>query len=74
MQLADLIERRRFVGREFVLWLWMSSELFEGTLSTAEHGTFGLWLDKRLTLSIGEESTRITACLRALGISAPSGF
>ena len=41
MQLVDRIEKRRFVGREFVLWLWFESELFDATLSTKEHGEFG---------------------------------
>jgi hypothetical protein len=60
MQLVDRIEKRRFVGREFLLWLWVESELFDATLATAEHGSFGLWLEKRLVLSSGKESTRIT--------------
>ncbi|MDB4975449.1 MAG: hypothetical protein JWN48_3790 [Myxococcaceae bacterium] len=61
MQLVDRIEKRRFVGREFLLWLWFESELFDATLSTREHGPFGLWLERRLVLSEGKESTRITA-------------
>jgi hypothetical protein len=59
MQLVDRIEKRRFVGREFLLWLWFESELFDATLRTASHGPFGLWLEKRLTLSIDKRSTRI---------------
>ncbi|UJR86801.1 hypothetical protein [Sandaracinus amylolyticus] len=70
MQLADLIEKRRFVGRELLLWLWMESELFEGTLSTREHGSFGLWIEKKLVLSADAESTRITAALPGLGREA----
>lgn len=70
MQLADLIEKRRFVGRELLLWLWMESELFEGTLSTPEHGAFGLWIEKKLVLSADAESTRITGALPGLGREA----
>lgn len=70
MQLADLIEKRRFVGREFLLLLWMESELFEGTLSTREHGSFGLWIEKKLVLSAQEESTNIKAALPGLGRQA----
>ena len=58
MQLVDRIEKRRFVGREFLLWLWFESELFDATLSTGAHGSFGLWLEKRLVLSAGKQSTR----------------
>lgn len=61
MQLADRIETRRFVGREFLLWLWVESELFDATLSTKTHGTFGLWIERRIVLSAGKDSTRITA-------------
>ena len=61
MQLADRIEARRFVGREFLLWLWVESELFDATLSTEKHGSFGLWIERRIVLSSGKENTRITA-------------
>lgn len=57
--LADRIELRRFVGRELLLWLWLESELFDATLSTKEHGSFGLWLEGRLVLDEGKESTLI---------------
>jgi hypothetical protein len=59
VQLVDRIEKRRFVGREFLLWLWFESELLDATLRTAAHGSFGLWLEKRLTLSVDKRSTRI---------------
>lgn len=59
INLADRIELRRFVGRELLLWLWMESELFEATLSTTEHGSFGLWLEGKLVLDEGKESTTI---------------
>ncbi|MFN7699045.1 MAG: hypothetical protein ACK6CU_14030 [Deltaproteobacteria bacterium] len=70
MQLVDLVEKRRFVGREFLLWLWMESELSEATLSTREHGSFGLWIEKKLVLSLGEESTKVTAPMPGLGREA----
>jgi hypothetical protein len=70
MQLADLIEKRRFVGREFLLLLWMESELFEGTLSTRDQGSFGLWIEKKLVISAEAESTNITAALPGLGRQA----
>lgn len=70
MQRVDLIEKRRFVGREFLLWLWFESELFEGTLSTREQGEFGLWIEKRLVLSAESESTRVVADMPGLGLPA----
>jgi hypothetical protein len=59
LDLVDRIELRRFVGRELCLWLWFESEIFEATLSTKKHGTFGLWLEGRLVLSEGREVTTI---------------
>ena len=70
MQLVDRIEKRRFVGREFLLWLWFESELFDATLKTAAHGSFGLWLEKRLTLSADKQSTRIVGPMPGFGREA----
>jgi hypothetical protein len=70
MHLADRIEKRRFVGRELLLWLWFESELFEGTLSTTEHGEFGFWIEKNIALSAGKEATRIKGSQPASGREA----
>jgi hypothetical protein len=70
MQLVDRIEKRRFVGREFLLFLWFESEIFEATLQTRKHGSFGLWLERSLVLSEGKESTRIIAPLPGQGREA----
>src|SRR4051795_3422252 len=59
VQLVDRIEKRRFVGREFLLWLWFEAELFEATLATAKMGSFGMWIEGQLVLSLGKETTRI---------------
>jgi len=59
MEVFERIELRRFVGRELLLWLWFESEVFEGTLATKPHGSFGLWLEGRLVLSAGQEVTTI---------------
>jgi len=59
MQLTDRIEKRRFVGREFLLWLWFESELFDGTLTTKEHGSFGFWIERQIILTRAKEATRI---------------
>ena len=59
MDVFERIELRRFVGRELLLWLWFESEIFEATLTTKTHGSFGLWLEGRLVLSAGQEVTSI---------------
>lgn len=74
MQLVDRIEKRRFVGREFLLWLWFESEIFDATLATREHGEIGLWLESRLLLSQQKESTRIVAPSPGLGIEAKAAL
>lgn len=63
MQPVDRVEKRRFVGREFLLWLWFESEAFDATSSTRSQGTFGLWIEKHLVLSVGKEATRIKGAL-----------
>lgn len=70
LQRVDRIEKRRFVGRELLAFLWMESELFESTLVTEEHGQFGFWLEKKLVLSAETESTRITAAMPGAGREA----
>jgi hypothetical protein len=59
MDVFERIELRRFVGRELLLWLWFESEIFEATLSTKAHGSFGMWIEGRLVLSAGQEVTSI---------------
>ena len=59
METFERIELRRFVGRELLLWLWFETEVFEATLSTKMHGSFGMWLEGRLVLSAGQEVTTI---------------
>jgi hypothetical protein len=74
MQLVDRIEKRRFVGREFLLWLWFETEIFDATLQTREHGELGLWLESRLTLSHLKESTRIIAPMPGMGVEAKAAL
>lgn len=59
MEPFERIELRRFVGRELLVWLWFESELFEATLATKKHGSFGFWVEGRLVLSAGKETTTI---------------
>lgn len=50
MDMIDLINSRRFLGSEFLLWLWFKSECFEALLRTDAHGTLEVWIDDKLTL------------------------
>ncbi len=59
MDRFECIQLRRFVGREWLLWLWFESEVFDATLTTKKHGAFGFWIEGRLVLSAGQETTTI---------------
>ncbi len=50
MNLADLIETRRFLGGEFMMWLWFKSETHDSLLEVEEHGPVELAYDDRLVL------------------------
>lgn len=51
MDLVDRIETTRFLGSEFLTWLWFKIELFEGTLEIGELGSCELWFDTTLALA-----------------------
>ncbi len=65
MDLFERVEKRRFLGRELLLFLWFETELLEATLSTRATGAFGLWIEKEIALSAGKEITRIRGALPA---------
>ncbi len=56
---VEAIEQNRFVGREFLLWLWFESEINETTLVTSTKKTISLWLEAQITLSIEGEETKV---------------
>lgn len=53
MDLLDRIENARFLGREFLVWLWYESEAKEGVLPLPEGEACQLWLEEQLTLVVG---------------------
>ena len=59
MSLAELIEQRRFVGREFLVWLWFESELFEGRFELQGIGPSEIWLESQMTLVQEKEQSRL---------------
>lgn len=48
--LVERVETTRFVGREFLVWLWFKSELFEGEFKRADGSLLVVWLDSQLVL------------------------
>jgi recombination associated protein RdgC len=54
MDLVDLIEEKRFLGQEFLTWLWYKSEQRGGTVELPEHGDITVVFEKHMLLEYGE--------------------
>jgi hypothetical protein len=52
MDIGLKIEAARFLGREFLVWLWWQSEEREGVLPLPSGESCELWLEEQLTLVI----------------------
>ena len=50
MDLVDRIETTRFLGGEFVLWLWFSRDVLDGLIEVPGRGTVEVALESALTL------------------------
>lgn len=59
MDLVDKIEKRRFVGREFLVFLWFEIELCEGRIDVPGFGTCEIVLDGQITLVLDKEQSRL---------------
>lgn len=59
MDLVDLIEKRRFIGREFLVFVWFESELFDGQVPVEGFGPCELRLESWITLSCDKEQARL---------------
>jgi len=59
MDLVDLIEKRRFLGREFLVFLWFESELFDGLVPVEGFGPCEIRLEGQITLSCDKEHARL---------------
>lgn len=57
--LAERIERNRFVGREFFLWMWFESQVFETNLAASSGARVSLWIETRMALAFEKEDTVI---------------
>jgi hypothetical protein len=63
--LAALVEKNRFVGREWLLWLWFESELHETHLRASNGKTCALWIETQITLAADQEEARIKSGMPA---------
>ncbi len=65
MDLLDLIEGRRFMGREFVVWLWFESEMQETNLTATGVDPCSMWLEAQITLVLEKEESRLKGAIPA---------
>lgn len=63
--LIERIERNRFVGREFLLWLWFESEVFETNLHPTGQSQCALWFETRLILSFERDESSLKSAAPA---------
>jgi hypothetical protein len=63
MDLVDLIAEKRFLGQEFLTWLWWKSEERGGTIALPTIGDVTVVFEKHMLLEFGEgESTEKIIC------------
>lgn len=63
MDLVDLITEKRFLGQEFLTWLWYKSEERGGSIEIPEKGDIIVAFEKHMLLEFGEgESNEKIIC------------
>jgi hypothetical protein len=65
MDYVDRIERARFLGREFLVWLWHESEAREGVLPLSGGDACELWLEEQLTLVSAQANEKSESKLKS---------
>ncbi len=65
MDYVDRIERARFLGREFLVWLWHESEAREGVLPLSGGDACELWLEEQLTLVSAQPNEKSESKLKS---------
>lgn len=63
MDLVDLIDEKRFLGQEFLTWLWWKSEERGGSVFLPDRGDVTVVFEKHMLLEYGEgESSEKLIC------------
>ncbi len=63
MDLVDIISEKRFVGQEFLTWLWWKSEERGGSIALPDRGDIIIVFEKHMLLEFGEgESNEKLIC------------
>lgn len=66
MDLVDLIQEKRFLGQEFLAWLWYKSEERGGTVDIPGTGDVLVVFEKHMLLEFGEGEANETVICRGL--------
>jgi hypothetical protein len=56
MDLLDIVQQKKFLGPEFLTWLWYQSEKNGGVLLIPDQDAVTLWLDDRMELESSDPS------------------
>lgn len=59
LDLVALVEGKKFLGPEFLVWVWFESEAFEGTLQLADGTQCEFWLETDLLLARDKETAAL---------------
>ncbi|MGI6656275.1 MAG: hypothetical protein ACOX5Z_05540 [Desulfobulbus sp.] len=66
MDLVDLIQEKRFLGQEFLAWLWFKSEERGGSVEVPGRGDVLVVFEKHMLLEAGEGETSEKVICRGL--------
>ncbi|MHB8811497.1 MAG: hypothetical protein ACYC9M_16035 [Desulfobulbaceae bacterium] len=66
MDLVDLIQEKRFLGQEFLAWLWYKSEERSGAIDIPGTGDVLVVFEKHMLLEFGEGEANETVICRGL--------
>jgi hypothetical protein len=67
--LVERIETTRYLGAEFLVWLWFKSEVFQGEWLRQDESALELWLDSQMVMQSTSDKNERTV-LRGLAPSA----
>jgi len=66
MDLVDIISEKKFIGQEFLTWLWWKSEERGGSISLPEQGDIIVVFEKHMLLEYGEGQSNEKLICRGL--------
>ena len=64
MNLIDSINQTRFLGKEFLTWLWYRSELQGGAFTLEGEKSATLWFDDKIVLELAFDNVREVNTIR----------